>query len=1511
MLGGLMNDRQPKVGGLPLVSRYALSCRCAVGLCAAGFALAAPANPHGMTVTSGTATAVASGSQLTVTASQNALLNWQSFNIAAGESTTFQQPNPASVVWNQIGGASPSQIWGNLNANGTVVLMNSSGFFFGPNSEVKAAGFVATTAAPGPNLTVGSSWEFNGAPPAASIINYGKIGVATGGSLYLTAAQIDNHGILSAPGGNIGLFADRQVLISDRPDGRGLNVTAKLPTGSVNNDGQIIADGGSILASAQTVNQNGLIQANSVREKNGVIELVAGDAVNLGANSLLEANGDSTVISSGGQITVKSDGSFSDATGSVISATGGAQGGNGGKMEISAPNISSLNSTLTAAAQPGYTAGRLSFDPYNIILDTSGTDSASGGTVVSGSNPVTVGSVLDLNVNTAFVGFSQITLQAVNNITLAGGTGWSLSDSTGQTSGKLTLQAGNNIIFQDGSYIYDANNWSVKLQAGVNFTTGLVQQGVGSIYLNGGDGLQNGGSIQTTAGSITLEAGKDVQTGSGYLQDINFNNIALAADSGAISVTAGNNIQIGSGMVETTSGGSISLTALTQTINVASSINTANGGDITLTAAQDINMGTGAITASGGDIIAKALAGSLNIGSEFVQTDTGSITLQANQNILVGSGAVTTVGGGSIDATATLGSVDTGTDPNGYTFSAPNHFTHDPGGAQVASGLGGISTGAGGNLTIYAGQNVTSYLPKGSTEAGSGAFGSEAGDVSITAKNGNVTGHYVVANGTGTIIAGGNAGISGTDLALSLIKGSWSVNAGQNIVLQEVRNPNGIFNLGGSASTPTYHEFNYGANDSVTLSAGNSVDLAGDNLPRNSGEFLIPPIYPPSLTISAGAGGITFGSSALGSSKIILFSSPEGSLNISTFDGGSLVGPSASNPASLIMSDSGQTQAFNADTFGIGDHAAVPVHLNSQTLCYLNISGSMNNIYLVAPEAAQVTVGGDMNNCAFQGQNLHSSDVTKIDVTGNIFNVNNYNSVTLKVASAPDFSQLNFAFGSSYSDLFNRLFYNAKTGALTIQGVLTSDEVKALFNLSVQAVDSNGQPEVDPQGNPILQTVHILNPNDAALVAAINQLQTGSAGAPSTPGAGYVLGGPGIFQINAHNIDLGATQGIQTVGPLDNPALAPYCQNPATPSDFGATIKAVLTGNLDMFSTTICSLAGGDVSVTADKGYINVGAAFIPNDVLPRGIFSAGQGNVTVEAGDNIDINGSRIAAYDGGGVTVKSLTGDVNAGSGGQGACTVEQGVVVPVINPNTGKVEGYTVETYAPTIPGSGILATTFPQPIGVQFPSSQNSVGDIHVDTPQGNIIANAGGIVQLPLNGVSSSTASVTLNAGTTDAHGNVIYKGSIDATGSGVIGANVNLTASAGITGVVIAQGNLNVTAVQNVNVTAVAVGNVNVAAGGTVSGTIVGVGGISASGSSIDASLLSQNVSTSGGVSGQVGFAQANVAGATSAASSSDDQAKTAVASAVDNSLDDNQKNKKRPGLIKTGRVTVVLPNKT
>jgi hypothetical protein len=206
----------------------------------------------------------------------------------------------------------------------------------------------------------------------------------------------------------------------------------------------------------------------------------------------------------------------------------------------------------------------------------------------------------------------------------------------------------------------------------------------------------------------------------------------------------------------------------------------------------------------------------------------------------------------------------------------------------------------------------------------------------------------------------------------------------------------------------------------------------------------------------------------------------------------------------------------------------------------------------------------------------------------------------------------------------------------------------------------------------------------------------------------------------------------------------------------------------------------------------------------------------------------------------------------------------------------------------------------------------VGNVAVSTPRGDILARSGGVVQASFNGTSTTGASVKLTAGTKPEGTDPGFAGSIDASKSGVIGGNVSLEATGPVVGVVFATGNINIDTPQSVNVTALAQGNVNVTAGGTISGTVVGIGSISASGGAIEASLLSQNVSSSGGSSsGQVGFAAANVAGATAqAASATSSDAKTTTASAKTESEDeDRRRNPTRPVLTRTvGRVTVLLP---
>jgi filamentous hemagglutinin family protein len=1222
-----------------------------VALAALACGPSALANPQGMTIVSGSASARQSGSQLNVTVGQTTILNWSSFDIQAGETTRFLQPSSGSIIFNSIGGANPSKIWGRLTANGTVILANAHGFYFGPHSMIQVGGsFIATTASLPPDLGADGTWRFTGLPPLASIVNFGQIETGQGQSLFLIAEQVENHGELSTPSGSVGLYAGRQILVSERPDGRGLSATLTLPSGSVDNSGKIIADAGSIALSARVVNVNGLLQADSVRDRNGVIELVASDALTLGDEARLSARGDdATAGSQGGTVTLKSGNTFADTSGSRIETRGGLLGGNGGNVEISAPTILSLDSSMDAGAQAGWTGGKLLLDPVNIVLGTSGNGSPDdAGKVAYDSGSGT----LNIDVNTAFANknFSEIDLQASGNITLAQGTAWNLSASTGLTTGQLLLQAGGDIIFGNTAQIVDANNWSVNLRAGVNFDNNTVQSGAGNIYLNGGNGKSLTGSISTSQGSISLTAG---------------------------------------------------------------------------------------------------------------------------QSILVGAGFVHTTGGGSIDATAIAGDINAGTANGGYLYSIYGY--------NVSTTLGGISTAAGGDVTLIAGNNITSIptVPANQTPGASGAYGSQPGNVTLIAGN-QILGNFTLANGVGTLLAGAQVGDSGVPqilnsganvgsaqrpVNLGLIDGSWNVRAANNIWLNEVRNPNGTFNAnrlavpggtfpgntdGSEAPSKSSFLFDYAADAAANLWAGNGILLAGVNLPRISGQNQnMPPVYPPILSLDAGAGGVTIENS------IVLFPSSQGSLHILTRNGGNLTGTQQQSALTgITMSDSGLP---GWSTFAQG-HAITSLHLNDTHPVTLDISGSFQSFSLTVPTFADIRVGGDAYNFGFVGRNLSASQTTSINVAGDITYRGNLTGVTL---NDPLPAALFSPTLSADPGIALKLRYNRATQALTFIGQMTGEELNFLLNPAEIVLDKNGQRVTVP-----------LTLSDAQK-AAVEALYAASQSA-SLGDNGLALAGPGRFNISARNLDLGISGGISVLAP--DPALAAISPN-------GASLNITLSGNLDMTSTKIANEGYlGSIRLVVG-GSLDVGGEFTTfgDADAPKGIFTTSGGNVFVEGHGDVNVNGSRIAAYNGGNVTVESLTGDVNAGTGGSGYVTMS----AVELNKSTGKFA-----RIAASIPGSGILATTLAR--------SSAELGNILVEAPNGNVEGSAGGILQVPFNHLNGSKTVTEILAGyeLRDADGNRVEAGdiakgtpvqvsdnrNIDAANSGILAQTLILKATGYIKG---------------------------------------------------------------------------------------------------------------------------------
>jgi hypothetical protein len=305
---------------------------------------------------------------------------------------------------------------------------------------------------------------------------------------------------------------------------------------------------------------------------------------------------------------------------------------------------------------------------------------------------------------------------------------------------------------------------------------------------------------------------------------------------------------------------------------------------------------------------------------------------------------------------------------------------------------------------------------------------------------------------------------------------------------------------------------------------------------------------------------------------------------------------------------------------------------------------------------------------------------------------------------------------------------------------------------------------------------------------------------------------------------------------------------------------------------------------------------------LALGIYTTGRGDVNVTARGDINIDSSRIAALNGGNVNVRSLEGNVDAGSGGTAAVPV----YTYYVDPRTGRGAYYAEQVFA-----SGIVAATLVNPGLV--PGSPSLPGNITVLTPQGDIIASRGGILQEALNGNVAAGPTVTLVAGTKPTSSSPGYVGNIDLGESGVIGGTINLDANGSIKGLVISRQDSTINAAQSFSGTVLSGGSANLSAGGSVSGTIIGVSGVSASGGQgVSAALLSQNVSVAGG---QAQSTLGTTAAATAAGQSAAAQASTDTRQqlASNSGLDDDQKKRKSgskaPVLTRrTGRVTVILP---
>ena len=417
----------------------------------AALALGGPAcaGPTGGQVVAGTATITQSGATTTVQqTSQQASLNWASFNVGSKETVNFVQPSSSALAVNRILDSNGSQILGRVNANGQVYLINPNGILFGRTAQVNVGGLVASTLDIDNASLGGSKHVFNG-KGGGSIVNEGTIHAADGGYVALISARISNSGSIAAHAGSVLMGAGSQVTL-DLGGPVKLQVTQGALDTLIENGGAIRADGGQVYLTAKAAGA----LASSVINNTGVIE----------AHTL--STGEK------GQIVLLGDMQQGSVHVAGVLDASAPQGGDGGFIETSANHVDIGAVRVTTAAAGGRTGDWL-IDPNDFTVAASGgnmTGAAVSSALASNNFTImttsmgTAGGNGDIHVNDAISwSANKLTLTAERNININ-----ATLNATG--SGSLAYQYGQATANGAGSAYKVAAGVAVNIPTASAFT---------------------------------------------------------------------------------------------------------------------------------------------------------------------------------------------------------------------------------------------------------------------------------------------------------------------------------------------------------------------------------------------------------------------------------------------------------------------------------------------------------------------------------------------------------------------------------------------------------------------------------------------------------------------------------------------------------------------------------------------------------------------------------------------------------------------------------------------------------------------------------------------------------------------------------------------------------------------------------------------------------------------------------------------------------------------------------
>ena len=548
-------------------------------------AMDAASQPAGGQVKAGQASIQqnASNTQIRQT-SQNAIIDWRNFNVAKDHSVIFNVPQSSNATLNRVTSNSPSTIYGSVQSNGRVFLINQAGVLIGPSGVIQTAGFTASTRdVDNASFMNGQALHFRG-QSNGEVVNLGTIRSANG-DVMLMGSRVVNSGSIFTPQGQTVLAAGDSVFVATSPFSQ-VVVEGVAAQGGVTNSGLIEAAQAKLLAAGSTyamaVRNTGTIEAMGNELVRALVKVDAPGVVLSGVISA-QNNGPIGEQQTGGQIHVSGQrialqnaqitANGSQGGGQVL--IGGAWQGANPEVFAHAQNVSmdqgsriSANATKLGAGGEVVLWSQGKTDFSGRIEANAGPGGGNGGRIeVSGRQVIFEG----ITSTQAPKGKRGVTLIDPDDVCIANDqTACAATDTYFNSStlmfnldlGDVTVN--NNAALTTGngdikikSYIFDnadpnANQGKLSLIAARDIIG--AEAGMTMLYdldMNAGRDVILTGITRSSRGRIDISAGRDFKLGMPFEQSSLGTGVGVGDSTlQTLKVQAGNNILIGVGAAD-------------------------------------------------------------------------------------------------------------------------------------------------------------------------------------------------------------------------------------------------------------------------------------------------------------------------------------------------------------------------------------------------------------------------------------------------------------------------------------------------------------------------------------------------------------------------------------------------------------------------------------------------------------------------------------------------------------------------------------------------------------------------------------------------------------------------------------------------------------------------------------------------------------------------------------------------------------------------------------------------